>query len=46
MTRTVESTAILFVPESLDKVRYVLRRKGAGGDLFLLILLVDYVQIK
>ena len=47
MARMVESTTILFVPESIIsnvyQVRYVLRRRGAGGGIFFLILLVDYV---
>ena len=38
MARMVESTAILFVPESLVanvyQVRYILRRRGAEGELF------------
>ena len=42
----VESTTILFLPESLIlnvyQVRYVLRRRGAGGENFFLILLVNY----
>ena len=43
----VESTTIRFVPDSLIlnvyQVRYVLRRRGAGGEISFLILLVDYV---
>ena len=47
MARMVESTTILFVPESLlsnaYQAKYVLRRRGAGGEIFFLILLVDCV---
>ena len=38
MARMVESTTILFVPESLlsnvYQAKYVLRRRGAGGEGF------------
>ena len=46
MARMVESTTILFVPESLIlnvyQVKYVLRRRGAGGEIFFFILLLNY----